>query len=58
VYLKDLLIAMSKRAIIYQNIVVEIDRIYNIETMDYEFKLQKCVNDEERSALVRPIKPN
>lgn len=49
---------MSKRAIIYQNIVVEIDRIYNIETMDYEFKLQKCVNDEERSALVRPIKPN
>jgi hypothetical protein len=56
--LKDLLIAMSKRAIIYQNIVHEIDRIYNIETMDYEFKLKKCVNDEERSALVRPIKPN
>jgi hypothetical protein len=49
---------MSKRAIIYQNIITEIDRIYNIERIDYENKLILCVNEEESSALIRPIRPN
>jgi hypothetical protein len=58
VHIKDLLIAMSKRAIIYSNIESEIERIYGLEVKEYQRKLQVALSDAERLSLKKPRRPN
>lgn len=57
-HIKDLLIAMSRRAIIYDNIEKEIEYIYELDIADYERKLKEVKNEQERALLKRPRKPN
>jgi hypothetical protein len=58
IHIKDLLIALSRRAIIYDNIVKEIEFIYDLEVQEWQSKMMNLQNEAEKAALKKPRKPN
>jgi len=49
---------MAKRAIIYNNIEAEIDRMCKLEVTNYKIRYRKALTEVERESLKKPKKPN